>query len=112
MNTSPDITKSINITRHLLMAFIGQFVIYIRGVGVERKVGEGKVLGMERKVWRDKISNLKQNLKETNYTLITGQYIFFCFHDKNSAFRKVLLLWFLRSCLSWLSCPNVSVVTI
>ena len=41
MNTSPDITKSINITRHLLMAFIGQFVIYIRGIGVERKVGEG-----------------------------------------------------------------------
>jgi hypothetical protein len=23
------------------MAFIGQFVIYIRGIGVERKVGEG-----------------------------------------------------------------------
>ena len=42
MNTSPDITKSINITRHLLMAFIGQFVIYIRDVGVERKVGEGE----------------------------------------------------------------------
>jgi hypothetical protein len=41
------------------------------------KWGRGEVLGMERKVWRDKISNLKQNLKETNYTLITGQYIFF-----------------------------------
>jgi hypothetical protein len=28
------------------------------------KWGRGKVLGMKRKVWRDKISNLKQNLKE------------------------------------------------
>ena len=41
MNKSPDTPMSINITRHLFMAFIGQFVIYIRGVGVERKVGEG-----------------------------------------------------------------------
>jgi hypothetical protein len=42
------------------------------------KWGRGKVLGMERKVWRDKISNLKQNLKEKklylNYWTI---YIFF-----------------------------------
>jgi hypothetical protein len=37
------------------------------------KWGRGEVLGMERKVWRDKISNLKKK----NYTLITGQYIFF-----------------------------------
>ena len=63
MNTSPDITKSINITRHLLMAFIGQFVIYIRGIGVERKVGEGESFRNETKSMEAQNFKSKAKLK-------------------------------------------------
>ena len=78
MNTSPDITKSINITRHLLMAFIGQFVIYIRGVGVERKVREGKSFrngtkSMEGENFKSK-AKLKRKKLYLNYWTM---YIFF-----------------------------------
>jgi hypothetical protein len=42
------------------------------------KWGRWEVLGMERKVWRDKISNLKQNLKEKKlYLNYWTMYIFF-----------------------------------
>ena len=63
MNTSPDITKSINITRHLLMAFIGQFVIYIRGIGVEQKVGEGESFRNETKSMEGQNFKSKAKLK-------------------------------------------------
>ena len=85
------------------MAFIGQFAISVRGVRVERKVGEGQYLGMELKVWGggSKFSNLKPKKSRTKQTLITGSMlkILLFVNFVSLAFTPVSILAVLSKCI-------------